>query len=198
MVRTFNLEPHWPGVVNYLRHIEKTDPKQFNKLIAFIGEDEWKKIQRLGDMKDPRDKPPFIHLSNAEQSGSAECGCVLQYTDGEPALYQCNLHENAEQIHQKLSLLFIHWRRTKTSDNFPELNGSVQRLLDLIQPSNKRVVSFEELFGDGDLDEVTERVKGALNEQLWHESQGNLDLNDVEEHYDYEIVRQVIITPKGE
>ena len=43
--RTMNLEPHWPSILRFYQRMEETDPKQFAKQMALIGEDEYEKIK---------------------------------------------------------------------------------------------------------------------------------------------------------
>lgn len=42
-------------------------------------------------------KEPMIRLQSSEESGTADCGCVLGYDDeGSAVFYQCPMHEAAK------------------------------------------------------------------------------------------------------
>ncbi len=47
--KTVNLEPYWPSVEEFLKHLEATDPPTFKHVIANMGEGEWEKVQAAAE-----------------------------------------------------------------------------------------------------------------------------------------------------
>lgn len=47
-----NCEPNWKNLYRFFLHIKKTDPKQFEKMKAAMGESEWNKLVKIATQTD--------------------------------------------------------------------------------------------------------------------------------------------------
>ena len=55
-----------------------------------------------------KQQEPYIWLQEGESEGKAKCGCVLT-DEGQPAYFQCVLHDAAHDLREALGLIVDVW-----------------------------------------------------------------------------------------